>query len=308
MLHETFVVPFEHQQHDHGGEPVSPLSGAGTPYPYAAVDRDRQQITYATTADALLATMITDYQPTELPDDDQAARELYLTQGQRRTEYAYGVCVDNMAQAVISGAVPDEDLQVLRRSLDYDPPLTRTELADWTHHTPMMLIASSYLHLDLVAPAGNVVMLHPTTPETLVESLARAGVIELRRHTLVASPHSTSDILIGEPGPAALLEETLADLDMLLSNLKSPDHFEHHRSSMQILANRIEAWTPQPGNDWAQLVGDVAALRAAGAVVHDLVAAGEVLRVHLVEILEVLLAQEDSDGAPEDQDDSGVTE
>jgi len=117
-----------------------------------------------------------------------------------------------------------------------------TDLPQWDHPTPMLLVASPYRRDHLAPPAGNVVMLDPTTPETLIHSLAEAGVINLRRHTRIATPRSTTPAMVGEPEPTEFLTQVISDLDMLLSNLNDPDHLPHHRTSMQVLANRLHTW------------------------------------------------------------------
>lgn len=242
MLNEIFHLPMSQQPHDHSGDPVAPLTSVGTPFTYGVLGEDR--ITYASSADALLGTLIADYTPTN-PDDhaDEDLTEHYLAQGRRRTEYAYGVAVNNIAQAIIAGELTDDQEAQLQRSLSYSPPLTITELPEWDPPVPMLLVASPYLRDHLAPPAGNVVMLDPTTPETMVHSLAEAGVINLLRHAVAAAPAATSTLAIGDPEPDEVVAGAIADLDMLLSNLEDPGHLPHHRSSIHTVAARLRTWS-----------------------------------------------------------------
>lgn len=253
MLHETLTLAFDDQPTDHSGDPVTPLTSAGTPYRYALVGyAGRPETTYASTAEALLSVIIPDYEPLDLDDDntaDDVHRDRYIAQATLRTQYAYGVAFDNAAQALINDQVSEAELKWLQRSLDYDPPLTMQELSEWTAQVPMILLAAYYRRENLAAPAGNIIWLDGYTPELLLEGLAKTGAIQLREHILNHRLTSETGLRLGDPSAVEFLSALRDQLDMTAANLDLPEAEDHHRESLEVLTRRLRDWTELPSYD-----------------------------------------------------------
>lgn len=254
MLHEVLTLAFDEQPTDHGGDHVTPMTSSGVPYRYALVGHlGRPATTYASTAEALLTVLIPGYEPFDgqalLEAPEASYHDAYIEHVMARTRYAYGVAFDHAAQALINDVVTAEELRWLQRSLDYDNPLTMDELPEWNCAIPMILLSAYYSRDNLAAPAGNILWLDAYTPELLIEGLARAGIINLREHTLDHAGPPTVTIRAGELPAHELLSNLQAQLDMTAANLGNPAAEDHHRESLQVLAARILQWTELPAYD-----------------------------------------------------------
>lgn len=204
---EVFILPYDAQPMDHGGDPVAPLANNGEPYRYAVDQPDRQRRIYSTSADGILSVLIGGYDATETAgvDADQD-RQLELDRLDARADHGFGVAVTIATNAIIDGA-PDQIVATLQRATNYRPPLSLEELPSWNERIPLVLIGSFYQpHTDLLAPDGNIVLLDSANPDAYLDGLARAGVIALSTHARYThgTPTATIDTQVD---PSAELHE-----------------------------------------------------------------------------------------------------
>ncbi|WP_394276223.1 hypothetical protein [Luteococcus sp.] len=217
---ETYVLPDATQDHDHAGALVAPLTSTGHHFTYALRHDSRQVTIYATNAHAILATLIDHYDPRDLDATDPTNdRQLELTRIDQRSRHAYHATINHAAQAILRGA-PDDVVAVLQRSTDYTRPLTHTELAEWTHEIPLVLIGSFYGPGQAQPPTGNVVMLRTDDADDYLHDLAQIGAIHLIEHCSAITPPVRVMVDI-DPSPTTTLQPRLDALDQATRALKA---------------------------------------------------------------------------------------
>lgn len=213
---ETLTIAYRNHPHDHGGEPVAPLTSIGTHFTYALDQPDRETITYSTHADGILAHLIPGYDPTHTTGDDPTGdRNLEHDRLRARATHGYGVTINHAAQAIATG-VDDTITTTLRAATDLHHPLTATTLPTWHHELPLILNAAFYQpDGDLPAPQGNVILLHTTDPDQYLADLATAGIINLSVH----SSHTTqpAQTHLDEPSTHSDLQDATTHLAQLLT-------------------------------------------------------------------------------------------
>lgn len=144
LTHPTLTIDAADLPHDHVGDDTAPMTESGTRYSYALLDDDRQEITWATDADGILAHLIDGY-PLEEPDDPAARRQVLHDRVVARARYTYATLVNHAAQAIMAGA-PIEICNVLEAAADFVHPDQLPTIADypaWTHDIPWVWPRSS---------------------------------------------------------------------------------------------------------------------------------------------------------------------
>lgn len=216
---EIFILLDRDQPRDHGGEAVAPLTSSGQTYLYALRDPERATTTYATSADALLSTLIDDYDPRDLDGlDPDAHHALETTRIAQRARHARSVAINHAAQAILAGA-SDSTIATLQRATTYQPPLTASELP--THRDPqwpLLLIAAFYEGPNATQPpTGDVALLRTHDPVDYLRDLHNAGQIILLEHS---STTPTITVLADlDPHPALALPTHLDRLERALTYL-----------------------------------------------------------------------------------------
>ena len=161
---------------NHHGDPAAPLTPDGKPYAYAWTT-DRGDTVYAATADHLLDVWIPGY--LELPASDR---------DRLRAEHAVRARTEITA-TLAAAAGPDtlsaEDETVLLADLADMP-----DVDTWNSSVPLVLLEGMYRPFtDRSAPLSgidgdvrdpsNIIWLRHSSSDAYVESLARAGYIQL---------------------------------------------------------------------------------------------------------------------------------
>lgn len=251
LTHPTLTIDAADLPHDHVGDDTAPMTESGTRYSYALLDDDRQEITWATDADGILAHLIDGY-PLDEPDDPAARRQVLHDRVVARARYTYATLVNHAAQAIMAGA-PIEICNVLEAAADFAHPDQLPTIADypaWTHDIPLGLAAQFYAPYDptRTAPLGRVVLLDTDTPELLLESLARLGAIRLMHHTSLDAPGHVSVATVDRrtmveqdleaaAGALFVLEDDPESLDATTA----AGHVDDLRMSLQRLATSARA-------------------------------------------------------------------
>lgn len=164
---------------NHHGDQVAPLTAAGGSYAMCWTEPSTGDRVFAETAEDLLAYWIDGYR-----DSDTGGRATL------RARHAVTIRAQLAAQLVIdadlagSPATPEEEA-VLLSDLDQLP-----DLATWDSPVPLVLLEGMYRPFtDRVPPISgidgdvkepsNIIWLRNAHPEAYLQSLARAGVVQL---------------------------------------------------------------------------------------------------------------------------------
>lgn len=216
---EIFILLDQDQPRDHGGDPVAPLTTSGQNYLYALRDPERATTTYATSADALLSTLIDGYNPRDLDGTDpDADHTLETTRIAQRARHARSLAINHAAQAILAGA-KDATVATLQRATTYQPPLTAQELT--AHHDPqwpLLLISAFYEGPDTPQPpAGDVALLRTHDPVDYLRDLHNAGQIILLEHS--STTPAVTVLADLDPDPVLALPTHLDRLEQSLAYL-----------------------------------------------------------------------------------------
>jgi hypothetical protein len=169
---------------NHHGDPVAPLTPAGVPYQLRWVDHDHGgDLVYAETADDLLGHWIPGYSAA-----DPAGRALL------RAQHAVQIRDALLAQLLVDAenngtTLTAEQEAILLADLNQMP-----DISTWDPPVPLVLLEGMYRpYTNRLPPLSgidgdvqdpiNIIWLRNAHPDTYVQSLADAGVIDLAIHT-----------------------------------------------------------------------------------------------------------------------------
>lgn len=173
------LAPDQLPRNQHG-DPIAPLTLAGLPYRYRWVDHDHGgELFYAETADNLLGHWIPGYQHA-----DHTGRA--LLRAQHAVQVRDGLAAQLVTTAKTNGIpLTREQEAVLLDDLDKMPDITR-----WDSEVPLVLLEGMYrpythrlpplsgIDGDVQNPT-NIIWLRNAHPDSYIQSLATAGMIDL---------------------------------------------------------------------------------------------------------------------------------
>lgn len=184
-VHHAAVVRLQPNQlpHNHHDHPVAPLQASGEPYLYCWRDTSRGELVYAATAEDLLDEWLPGY----LEQDDTGRARL-------RAQHAIQLR-DHLAAELVADADQRDDVDL---SAD-DEQLLLTDLSElpdiarWDSPVPLVLLDGMYRPFTTrIAPISgidgdvheptNILWLRNSHPDAYVQSLARAGIVQLDVH------------------------------------------------------------------------------------------------------------------------------
>ena len=168
---------------NHHGDHVAPLTPTGQPYQYRWVDHDNGgDLVYAETADDLLGEWIPGYR-----DADPSGKALLRAEHAVRTRDA--LVAQLLVDAENNGTtITPEQEAILLADLDKMPDIQR-----WDPPVPLVLLEGMYRpYTDRLPPLSgidgdvqdpsNIIWLRNAHPDSYIQSLAAAGVIDIAIH------------------------------------------------------------------------------------------------------------------------------
>jgi hypothetical protein len=170
---------------NHHGDPVAPLTPAGLPYQLRWIDHDHGgELVYAETADDLLGHWLPGYKEAE--PDGQA-----LLRAQHAIQVRDALVAQLLVDAENNGiTITPEQEAILLADLDKMPDIQR-----WDPPVPLVLLEGMYRpYTDRLPPLSgidgdvrdpsNIIWLRNAHPDSYIQSLAAAGIIDLAIHNM----------------------------------------------------------------------------------------------------------------------------